>query len=879
MISDALTGRDSDFAFIRRALTGAGNHSGVVIAGAAGVGKTWLAREALRRAEACGERTKWIVGTESARAVPLGAFIGELGEAMSDPLTNVRRVISSFVAQQRRGRVVVGVDDAHLLDGLSALVVHQLAQSGGARLVVTTRTGNEEPDAVTLLYKDGLLARLDLEPLSAAATREVIESTLGGPVDARSAARFAQLTGGNALFLRQLLADQIAAGRMRELAGVWMWDGDVAVSASLSDTVGRQMGRLSPRLATVVDTLSQCEPLAVDVLCDLVRRSDLAAAERIGLVSVERTGAGLMARLAHPLFGELRRASAGEMYLSAIRGRLATRLAEDGDTDMHATVRRALLSLESDLDPEPELYLESARHAMTLLDLDLADRFATAAAQAGAPGAAGVRAMNLWLLGRGEQAEAALRDMADGDVPDGHHWATVRAANLVWLLGKPRDAAVILEGLAASPESPAQVAERLAVQACVDAVSARCEPAVEKARAALDFGALPDFHAMMASLALIMAMGALGQVDELAGVAEQALRRATTSFQASHMRFWFGSVYGRACRLTGRIDEFVGTAKQLADSARDIPGLAYANLAFLLGIADLACGAVADAARLLHEALAGVQRHAVTTGLRPASYFALAEAHAKLGQAAEANDAVVEVRSYVHADFLFMHTALSLAGGWAMAAGGRLGEAVASAQQAASLARERGQPTHELACIQAAAQWGDASQAARARELAGALSLPLADAVALHAQALLAGDGEGLLAASAKYRGIGDRAAAADAAAQASVAFDESQQHRRGLYAAALARELADECGGLCTPAVRTPAGLKLSGRQRDVIELVVAGLSNRQIAESAGDVGAHRGGPRLPGLPAGGSPITRGTRVDHPIRTRRLRLTYCGCA
>jgi DNA-binding CsgD family transcriptional regulator len=829
---DLLTGRDSEFAFIRRTLSGAGHHSGVVIAGAAGLGKTWLAREALRRADASGECTKWIVGTESARALPLGAFIGELGAAMSDPLTNVQRVINAFVAQQRRGRVVVGVDDAHLLDGLSALVVHQLAQSGGARLVVTMRTGSEEPDAVTLLYKDGLLARLDLEPLSATATREVIESTLGGPVDARSAARFGQLTGGNALFLRQLLADQIAGGRMHKLAGVWMWDGDVAVSASLSDTVGRQMGRLSPRMATVVDTLSQCEPLAVDVLCDLVPRRDLAAAESMGLVSVERTGGGLMARLAHPLFGELRRASAGEMYLSAIRGKLATRLAKDGDADMQAAVRRALLRLESDLAPEPELYLESARHAMTLLDLDLADRFATAATQAGAPGAAGVRAMNLVLLGRSEQAEMALRDMADCVLPDGHHWATVRAANLIWWLGKPKEAAVILDVLAAAPETPAQVAERLAVQACVDAVSARCELAAEKARTALDFPALPGFHAMMASLALIMAMGALGQVDGLAGVAEQALRSATTSFQASHLRFWFGAVYGRACRLTGRIEEFVSTAKQLADSARDVPGLAYANLALLLGNAHLVRGDVTEAVRLVHEALAGVERHAITTGLRAASHFALAEAHAKLGQAGEANDAAAEARSSVQVDWVFMHTALSLARGWAMAASGRLGEAVATVQQEARLARDRGQPTHELACIQAAAQWGDASQAARARELAEALSLPLADAVALHAQALLAGDGEGLLAASAKYRGIGDRATAADAAAQASVAFDESQQHRRGLFAAALARELADECGGLCTPAVRTPAGLKLSGRQRDVIELVVAGLSNREIAD-----------------------------------------------
>jgi DNA-binding NarL/FixJ family response regulator len=218
--------------------------------------------------------------------------------------------------------------------------------------------------------------------------------------------------------------------------------------------------------------------------------------------------------------------------------------------------------------------------------------------------------------------------------------------------------------------------------------------------------------------------------------------------------------------------------------------------------------------------------------LRPASYFALAEAHAKLGQSDEANDAVAQARSSVPEDFLFMHTALSLAGGWAMAANGRLNEAVASAREAAQLARDRGQPTHELACIQAAAQWGDASQTARARELAAALSLPLAAAVAAHVQALLTGDGEGLLAASAAYRGIGDRAAAADAAAQASVAFDGGQNHRRALYAAALARELADECGGLHTPALRTPAGLKLSGRQRDVIELVVAGLSNRQIAD-----------------------------------------------
>ena len=161
-----LTGRDSELVAIRRALGGIGGYSGVAIVGAAGVGKTRLAREVMARAAAAGEQTKWIVGTNSARQIPLGAFTSSIGEGISDPLSNVRRIINSFVAQQRKGRVLIGVDDAHLLDGLSAHVVHQLAQSRAARLVITLRTGGTEPDAVTALCKDGLLARLDLEPLS-----------------------------------------------------------------------------------------------------------------------------------------------------------------------------------------------------------------------------------------------------------------------------------------------------------------------------------------------------------------------------------------------------------------------------------------------------------------------------------------------------------------------------------------------------------------------------------------------------------------------------------------------------------------------------------------------------------------------------------------
>jgi DNA-binding NarL/FixJ family response regulator len=47
-----------------------------------------------------------------------------------------------------------------------------------------------------------------------------------------------------------------------------------------------------------------------------------------------------------------------------------------------------------------------------------------------------------------------------------------------------------------------------------------------------------------------------------------------------------------------------------------------------------------------------------------------------------------------------------------------------------------------------------------------------------------------------------------------------------------VAQHLAADCGGLCTPALRDRIGQPLNDRQREIIELVAAGLSNKEIAE-----------------------------------------------
>ena len=91
--------------------------------------------------------------------------------------------ISALLAGAPPAGIVLGVDDAHLLDELSALVVYELVLSGAAPGVLTLRGGEPAPDAVTALWKDGHLDRLEVQPLSRPETAELLETVLGGPVD------------------------------------------------------------------------------------------------------------------------------------------------------------------------------------------------------------------------------------------------------------------------------------------------------------------------------------------------------------------------------------------------------------------------------------------------------------------------------------------------------------------------------------------------------------------------------------------------------------------------------------------------------------------------------------------------------------------------
>ena len=497
-------------------------------------------------------------------------------------------------------------------------------------------------------------------------------------MDARSAQRFWRLTGGNALFLRRLLTDQITAGRMRQVAGVWMWDERVAVLETITDMVGRQLAQLSDGTALVVDTLSQCEPLAVDVLCEVADRADLEAAEQMRLVTVERSGNERMARLAHPLFGELRRAGAGEMRIRPVSGQAGP------GTRQEARRRHAVDGAARPAHPRvlaaparAELFVDAARFAMTLLDLDMGGRHSPPPRCRRAwRGASGVQVMSLVLHGRGDDAEKLLKEITAMGNEDAHRWSTVRAANLIWILGRPADAAAILEGLGAGPESPNRAASRTAVEAQCRRGLRALSVGSRKGFGCIEFGATRGFSRDDGVVRV-------GDVARCARPRRRARGRRRPGARPSLDVLPDGTPAllvrpaprPAPARPPARIDDCAKVAKQMADSVNDVPGLADRNLVFLLGQSDLMRGELPDAVKLLHEA--HLPASSITASQQacgppepPSAPHRGARQTRRVGGSERGAGRGAGERAG-HAP-LYMHPALAIATGWALAAGGYL---------------------------------------------------------------------------------------------------------------------------------------------------------------------------------------------------------------
>lgn len=131
---------------------------GAALLGPAGVGKSSVARTAAEHLTADFRRVLWITGTESAAAVPFAA----VAHLIDIPSTGKTAEVMRAARESLGSELLVVVDDAHLLDRLSAALVYQLAVTGAAKLIVTASAG--APDHVAALWGDRLVNRVEMSP-------------------------------------------------------------------------------------------------------------------------------------------------------------------------------------------------------------------------------------------------------------------------------------------------------------------------------------------------------------------------------------------------------------------------------------------------------------------------------------------------------------------------------------------------------------------------------------------------------------------------------------------------------------------------------------------------------------------------------------------
>lgn len=199
---------------------------GAVVLGPEGTGKTSLAAEVLRRLDGIVAPYR-IHGSPVLSRIPyavLTAFMdsSDAGD-LDSPLVVLRNIRRFFRARADAGspQALLVVDDAQHLDEASSHVLVQLAMSGELRLFVLSRNRGTQIQELLSLARDGLMVRVDLAPLAADTVHRLCVQLLGGPLLTASGSILAQVSGGNPLYLKAIIAGARRNGDLVQRHGAW----------------------------------------------------------------------------------------------------------------------------------------------------------------------------------------------------------------------------------------------------------------------------------------------------------------------------------------------------------------------------------------------------------------------------------------------------------------------------------------------------------------------------------------------------------------------------------------------------------------------------------------------------------------------------------
>jgi DNA-binding CsgD family transcriptional regulator/tetratricopeptide (TPR) repeat protein len=489
--------------------------------------------------------------------------------------------------------------------------------------------------------------------------------------------------------------------------------------------------------------------------------------------------------------------------------------------------------MDSDLEPDPQLFVRAARGAVGLADLHLANRLAAAAIRAGAGADAYfLRAHALSWLFCGPQAESVLASVpVDGlTAADRAQLAYHRASNMLWALAEPARAKEIIDqaSLTTSSQEHSWINAFLTTYwFAMDRPDAALQAASE-----LSLHTLPEAVAPETAWVLTDIMGGAGRTSEAVACAELGYEAVSHSLETPHVRLNIADAHLSALMLAGRLGEALELAARQCELVADLPGAAYSVALAIAGRAALGAGDLRTAGAKLRQADSELSSAASKLGWGYRYTIARATAMAMSGATTDAT-AALDHLDVLRRPFRTLDFERALARAWIAAQEGAVSEAVALLVSTGQAAAGRGQFATEVLCLQIATQFGDHRGQSRLHDLESVVEGPRVGIASRFAASLHAGDAPALQEVSRDFEQMGDLVAAADAAAHAAAAHRHDGQRGAALSCCTRAQALAQRIGGITTPALRQATDrLPLTGREREITMLFSRGLSARAVAE-----------------------------------------------
>jgi DNA-binding CsgD family transcriptional regulator len=557
------------------------------------------------------------------------------------------------------------------------------------------------------------------------------------------------------------------------------------------------------------------------------------------VIQLVADGSNTVARLNHPIVGEAAIRHAGVVRSRQLNGMLAQQLQKrfeaevqrSGLPDVRARIQLAQFMMRSDLTPDLDVIIDAAANAVSMSTLSLGEELARFALdRGGGLPAALVLADALGWQGRGDEAEAVLAEVEpdEGDELAMVQWGCLRAANLFSVCGRVEPAQQLLADVKDRVDSEAVVGLVTALEISFAFFSGDVATAIETGPSLCASDVLP-LARVWAAVATSCALALTGRFGDVHRIADGGLRAAALS-ESGPQRFAIGVAEVMALTAAGDFSAAERVWERYAAMAAGVPQ-ADAMVEAILGLVQLARGALPAACSAFRDSISALSPAFVLGWMMLVEAWS-AQAEGARGDSAAAAAALRRSEDAYGPQVAVFLPELELARAWERASVGQTTAAQTHAVRAAQIARQSGMYAVEMRALHTAVRFDDRSQTERLAELATTLNTSLAEVIAEHARGLADHDGDSLDAAADRFADMGAAALAADAAAQAAREHARTGKRGKELESSTRAHWLASQ-HEIRTPAVHSVVQpLPITDREREIVMLAAAGLSNRQIAE-----------------------------------------------